>query len=124
MEEFATRTQRIAVGAAFLVSLLISMMGVRAIEMLVDPQLVASIPAAQRNLFVRVDIVITALLLTGGAEGIHKVVSAFTTFMEATKSRLEERPVVVTDDGRPSDSVTTVSVDTRVEASNTAPVGG
>jgi hypothetical protein len=35
------------------------------------------------------DVLITGALLSGGADAIHKVVSTFTTFMEATKSRVK-----------------------------------
>lgn len=90
LDAYTAHSQRLAFLIAFIIALLISMMGVRAIEMLVGDNLVASAPPFQRNLFVRVDILVTALLLTGGAEGIHKIVNAFTTFMESTKQKLKE----------------------------------
>src|SRR5690606_12224075 len=73
------------------IALLISMMGIRAIEMLVSEGVVSAAPLAQQALFVRVDVLLTALLLAGGADGIHKVVLAFTSFMETTKERLDDR---------------------------------
>jgi hypothetical protein len=91
LDLYLTRTQRYAFLVAFIIALLISMMGVRAIEMLVSEGVVRGAPLAQQALFVRVDVVLTALLLAGGADGIHKVVLAFTSFMETTKERLDDR---------------------------------
>lgn len=88
-QAYNSDSQRLAFLIAFFLSLLVSMTGVRAIEMLVGPTVVASAPLAQQRLFVRVDIVVTALLLAGGAEGIHKVVNAFTTFMETTREKMK-----------------------------------
>ncbi len=88
-DAYAADSQRLAFLVAFFLSLLISMMGVRAIEMLVGPTVVADAPTVQQRLFVRVDILVTALLLTGGAEGIHKVVNAFTTYMETTREKMK-----------------------------------
>jgi hypothetical protein len=88
-DAYSADTQRLAFLVAFVLSLLISMMGVRAIEMLVGPTMVANAPTVQQRLFVRVDILVTTLLLTGGAEGIHKVVNAFTTYMETTRKKMK-----------------------------------
>lgn len=89
LESYRADTQRLAFALGFIISLLISMMGVRAIEMLVGPDVLGSASPEQRILFVRVDIFVTSLLLTGGAEGIHKVVNAFTTFLDSTQERMK-----------------------------------
>lgn len=90
LDSYRADSQRLAFALAFVISLLISMMGVRAIEMLVGQNLLAAAPAEQRTLFVRVDVLVTSLLLTGGAEGIHKVVNAFTTFLDSTQERMKK----------------------------------
>jgi hypothetical protein len=90
LDSYRADSQRLAFALAFVISLLISMMGVRAIEMLVGQNLLAGAPAEQRTLFVRVDVLVTSLLLTGGAEGIHKVVNAFTTFLDSTQERMKK----------------------------------
>lgn len=90
LDAYRVDTQRTAFALAFVISLLISTMGVRAIEMLVGPDLLPRAAAEQRLMFVRVDVFVTSLLLTGGAEGIHKVVNAFTTFMDSTQDRMKK----------------------------------
>jgi hypothetical protein len=45
------------------------------------------LPAAQHALFAGFDIVLTAALLAGGADGLHSVISAFTSFFGATAQR-------------------------------------
>lgn len=90
LDLYPAHSQRLALFCAFVISLLTAMMGVRAIEMLVDQSVVAGAPGPQRGLFVHVDILVTALLLTGGADGIHKVVAAFTAFVEQTKDNVRE----------------------------------
>jgi hypothetical protein len=81
-------SQKLAFLISFVLALLIAMMGVRGIEMLVGPEVVSSSPAAQQRLFVWVDVFMTALLLAGGAEGMHKLVNAFTTFLDATQEKI------------------------------------
>ncbi|MDR3727803.1 MAG: hypothetical protein P4K86_12250 [Terracidiphilus sp.] len=47
-----------------------------------------ALPAAQHALFSGFDIVLTAALLAGGADGLHSVISAFTSFFGATAQRV------------------------------------
>ena len=47
-----------------------------------------ALPAAQHALFAGFDIVLTAALLAGGADGLHSVISAFTSFFGATAQRV------------------------------------
>lgn len=89
-ERYTIESQKIAFLISFVLAVLVSMMGIRAIEMLVSDDLVPTSPLAQQRLFVWVDVLVTALLLTGGAEGIHKVVNAFTTFLELTQKNLRQ----------------------------------
>jgi hypothetical protein len=41
----------------------------------------------QRGFFFTVDALLTALLLSGGADGVHSVVNAVTTFFDATATK-------------------------------------
>jgi hypothetical protein len=91
LDAYTSSSKRWAFLVAFVMSLLVALMGVRAIEMLVQQDAVASIPTSQQSLFVWVDVWVTALLLTGGAEGIHKVVNAFTTFIDGTKQKMTDQ---------------------------------
>lgn len=71
---------RVAVG----LSLLVSGAGVRVFSQFlpmkdgaVDPVFLAALPDNQGAFFVAVDVVVTALLLAGGADGIHQIMKRF-----------------------------------------------
>jgi len=44
----------------------------------------------QQWTFLVVDVALSAALLAGGADGIHSVVNAFTTFFETTAQRAQQ----------------------------------
>jgi hypothetical protein len=81
-------SQRLSFLVAFIVSLVVAMSGVRAIEMLVVKDSVRAFgSSSQQQLFVWADVFLTATLLAGGADGLHKIVSTFTAFLDSTKQR-------------------------------------
>lgn len=43
----------------------------------------------QKNTFIVFDVVLSAALMAGGADGIYSVVSAFTTFFDATAKKAQ-----------------------------------
>ncbi|WOF72688.1 hypothetical protein QMT40_000307 [Parvibaculaceae bacterium PLY_AMNH_Bact1] len=63
--------------------LLVACVGARGLE----PLLLNTEPTSA--FFVAVDILITGALLGGGADGLHKIVSVFTTWAEETKKRTQ-----------------------------------
>lgn len=100
-EDFRATTRfqanTISVGLGFAVAL----SGVQALAVFLDPAAVGkdgiciadSICAGsvQTKLFMTVDILLTAALLGGGADGIHKIINAFTSYSDATTARAEQR---------------------------------
>ena len=76
---YKARTRRVAFAGAVLLCLTISAMGVRALEQLVDPPVLARFTDSQLRVFRTVDVALTGLLLAGGADGLHKLVSLFLT---------------------------------------------
>lgn len=82
---YRSYSQRFAFLVSFLIALILSMLGVRALDQLI---LEASFGSEEsKGWFVAMDSFITATLLAGGAEGVHKIVSVFTNLMESTKQR-------------------------------------
>ena len=73
------------------IGIIVSALGVRAIGMLVDPAVFAKLPAFQRSAFKVTDVVLTGALLGGGADGLHKIVSVFTNFMDVTAKKVKAR---------------------------------
>jgi hypothetical protein len=90
-EAYKSRTQRIAFLAGTSIGVIIAALGVRALELLVDPAVFGALPELQRTLFRMADVLFTGAILGGGADGLHKLVSVFTNFMDATARQSRAR---------------------------------
>lgn len=90
LDEYRGDTQRFAFAVSLTLSVLVSMAGVRALGpfadtgKLNDPKLT---PSAQHLFFLVVDVALSAGLLAGGADGIHSVVNAATSFFQGAADR-------------------------------------
>lgn len=80
-------TTRISLWAGFLFGLLMGIAGVRALQ----PLFTRPVGETQQILFQGVDILLTASLISGGSEGIHKIVSVFKRFIEESERRAKKR---------------------------------
>jgi hypothetical protein len=81
-------TQRYAFLAGLTLGLIASLAGVSALTPFLASDALKNLPALQHALFAGFDIVLTAALLAGGADGLHSVISAFTSFFSATAKRV------------------------------------
>jgi hypothetical protein len=91
---FKADTMRITFAAGVGIGVIVSAVGVRALALFIDPDQIAALAGWQRPLFTTVDVVITGLVIGGGADGIHKIVKVFTSFFDsvtATNEAREER---------------------------------
>ncbi len=97
---YRSTTRRYAFAGATVLGVLTAMLGVRALALFITvPALtklekgvtVAVPPSDQAIYFVWLDVFVTGLLLAGGAEGLHKIVDTFTTWMEETKKNLKAK---------------------------------
>lgn len=88
-EDYRANTQRIAMLVSFSASCLISAVGVRTLQPLVGSDTLSGMGERQTDWFHFVDVFLTAGLLAGGSEGIHKLTQVYTTFMEASAIRAE-----------------------------------
>ncbi len=90
LDDFRGETQRYAFAVSLLLSIFVSIAGVRALGPFVDnarlndPKVTAD---AQRLFFLAVDVALSAALLAGGADGIHSVVNAVTSFFDNTANK-------------------------------------
>jgi hypothetical protein len=85
--EYKAETQRWALPISFFLGLVISALGVRAIEQFLDPTTLAKATEYQLRSFHFADVVLTAGLLAGGADPIHKVLDAFNQFMQTSSAK-------------------------------------
>jgi hypothetical protein len=82
-----SETQRLAFLMSVTGGIVVSALGIRAVEMFVDPEVFQALPAVQENVFHFMDVIFTGAMLGGGADGIHKLVNVVVTFMEKTAAR-------------------------------------
>jgi hypothetical protein len=87
LTDYRSQTQRIAFGASFVLGLMAAMAGVNALGIFLDAGKL-NLLAHWQNLFVHAyDVILTAALLSGGADGIHSLMSAITSFLNATSDK-------------------------------------
>jgi len=89
LQEYTAITHRISLWASFLFGLLISIAGVRTLAWILDIGTIAD--ENQKILFRCVDVIFTACLISGGSEGLHKIMSAYNEFFDTSKSRSQDR---------------------------------
>lgn len=85
--EYRATTQRWALPISFTLGLIIASIGVRAVDQFIDPAMPTHPSDTQLWWFHVADTVLTAALLAGGADPIHKVMDTFRKFMEASSAR-------------------------------------
>ena len=93
IDAFQGKTTQYAFAIAALFGLVAAMVGVRALWPFLDPTAMTIFKAAslvQQNTFIVFDVVLSAALLAGGANGIHSVVTAFTTFFDTTAQKAQQ----------------------------------
>lgn len=82
LTDYRVQTQRIALRAGVVLGLLISAIGVRTLDIFV------AMPSAGLPLvlFTIVDLALTAGMIGGGSDAVHKLMKAVTGFLDATRS--------------------------------------
>jgi hypothetical protein len=93
LEVYKGETKQYAFAIALTLGLAAAVVGVRALWPFVELQGNVSFSAAsgmQQAAFKVVDVALSALLLAGGANGIHSAVNAFTTFFDATAQKARQ----------------------------------
>jgi hypothetical protein len=88
ISRFRHETRMYSLAVSVVLGILVSLAGVRALAAVVESGQIEQ-GYWHNGFFSVLDVLITGALLGGGADAIHKVVSTFTTFMEATKSRVK-----------------------------------
>jgi hypothetical protein len=84
MDQQKSRTQRLAFLSSLALGVLVSAVGIRALEPLLDPSGFQGLSSFQTDIFGLVDVILTGALLGGGSDGIHKLVNVFTSYLDET----------------------------------------
>jgi hypothetical protein len=82
-------TKSLSVVIAFLLGLIISALGVRILQPLMDHTAMMNISDLQARLFTGVDVFITGALIGGGSEGMHKIIDLILSYVEKNRQRLK-----------------------------------
>jgi hypothetical protein len=93
LDDYRGDTQRYAFAISLTLSVLVSIGGVRSLEPFIDTakfQNTSITSQAQQQFFLCVDVALSAALLAGGADGIHSVVNAVTSFFKASADRVTQ----------------------------------
>jgi hypothetical protein len=93
LADYKGRTQQYAFMASLTLSLAAAGVGVRALWPLLDMTSKTGFEQAsraQQGTFLVVDIILSSLLLAGGADGIHSVINSFTTFFNTTAQKVQQ----------------------------------
>lgn len=89
-------TRRIAFLCGFTLGAVAAAVGMRILEMLVDPAAFTTLGTSQKCLFRGLDIVLSGALLGGGSDGLHKLISVFTDFLDKTRGRIPQTSTAAT----------------------------
>ena len=84
LTKYKTATRNIAMRLGFVIGVIISLVGIRALEPLVDAGQFSALEPIQQKIFRIVDILITGGLLAGGGDGIHKITELLRDYRNKT----------------------------------------
>ena len=87
LDEYRGETQKYAFAISLTLATLVSIVGVRAFGPFLDTGKFHTISRAQQLFFLCLDVGLSAALLAGGADGIHSITNAVTTFFYATAEK-------------------------------------
>ncbi len=89
LAEYRAETQRIAFVAALAIGIAVSLIGFRALDFFVQGGAQTSLASHphQLVLFQAMDVVLTGAVISGGADGLHQMVTIFTNFADSTKDK-------------------------------------
>jgi hypothetical protein len=88
LREYKGQTRQIAFLLALALGMTISAVGLRGLEFFVDPNSMRT-SSEQMSVFHALDVLVTGALLAGKAEGLHKMVSVFTSQLDKSAARVK-----------------------------------
>ncbi len=88
--KYKSDTQRAALWTGLTFGLLVSAVGVRSLQTLVDGASLTKASHVQVIGFHLMDVLLTGGLIAGGSEGIHKITQVFTNYMEISAKRIKD----------------------------------
>jgi len=96
LDEYRGTTRRYAFAISVTLGLLVSVVGVRALEPFANPDALQGLTLShpsQRSLFLSLDVALSGALLAGGADGVHSIMSAVTSFFDAASDKAKQKSI-------------------------------
>ncbi len=90
LQEFKADTRKITFLTSFIGGTALAMAGVRIISAFLADDAQFAMGEAQRSIFLSLDVLVTGLVLAGGADGLHKLVSVGTEYLDKAKQNLSQ----------------------------------
>ena len=88
--QYRSETQRIAFCAGTTLGVIVAALGIRVLELAVDPAVFASLPAVHQRLFRTTDVLMTGAVLGGGSDALFQLVMVFTNFFQSAAGRVKQ----------------------------------
>jgi hypothetical protein len=85
--DFRSGTKRRALWAGLVMGLLVSAVGIRALQPLLDAASLTQLTANQLTAFHVVDVLVTGGCLAGGSDAIHKIIQLYVNITEKTSNK-------------------------------------
>ena len=86
---YSAETRSLSLITALGLGILVSAIGVRVLEPLVDPVGLKAMGSFQKSIFVATDAFVTGALLGGGADGIHNILDTFLKYVNKRKEMIK-----------------------------------
>ena len=89
-DKYRADTRRIALTAGVCLGVVVSAVGIRALGQFAMPGALDALRSShptQASVFTALDIVLTGAVVGGGSDGLHKIISAFTSVADATTEK-------------------------------------
>jgi hypothetical protein len=83
------QTRRIAFLGGTTLGVIVAALGIRVLELFVDPAVFNSLPLAHQRLFRVTDVLLTGAVLGGGSDALHQLVRVFTNFFQSAAGRVK-----------------------------------
>ena len=77
LDQFSAETRSLSMLTGLGLGIVVSALGIRAVEPLVDPAVLKNLGHVQKALFTGADTFLTGALLGGGSDGIHNILDTF-----------------------------------------------
>ena len=87
-EIYGAETKALAISTAFMLGILVSVLGFRVLQSIVDPVSLGALPTVQRSMFTGMDVLITGALIGGSSKGIHEFIEAFLNMVERYRKHI------------------------------------